>query len=113
MAVKYCSIKKRTDFISLFTKSKTIPGKLVFFRARKNSLDSTRFCIVVSSKISKKATARNKIRRKIKEIIKKAYPGLKPGFDVAITAKSAILDKKFSTIQKEIIKLFKEAGILK
>ena len=113
MTVKYYRIKKRIDFENLFRKSKAIAGKLVFFKVKKNNVGSSRFCIVVSSKISKKAVVRNKIKRRIREISKKIYPGLKPGFDIAIIARTAILNKKYSEIEEEINNLFKSAKILK
>jgi len=113
MTVKYYRIKKRIDFENLFRKSKTIAGKLIFFKIKKNSTGSSRFCIVVSSKISKKAVIRNKIKRRIKEIAKKNYPGLKPGFDIAIIARTEILNKKYSEIEEEINNLFKSVKISK
>jgi len=113
MTVKYYRIKKRIDFENLFRKSKTIAGKLIFFRVKKNALSSFRFCVVVSSKVSKKAVVRNKIKRRIKEIVKTSYPGLRSGFDIAIIAQTEILNKKYSEIEAEVNNLFKSAKILK
>jgi len=112
MAVKYCRIKKRIDFENLFRKSKTIPGKLVFFKVKKNGMDSSRFCVVVGLKIAKKAAIRNKTKRRIKEILRNVYPLLKPGFDIAIITKKEILGKKYNTIAEEINDLLKSAKII-
>lgn len=102
MAVKFQHITKRLDFENLFKRGKLATGKLVFLKTIKTEVNVPRFCVVVSSKTSKKAVARNKVKRQIRGIMKKFYLNLKPGFDIAIIAKKEILNKKYSEITIDI-----------
>lgn len=63
--------------------------------------------VVVSKKVSKKATTRNKIRRQIKAIIQTHVKKYK-GTDITIFTKPEIINKKFSDIKKEIETLLKK-----
>ena len=56
-------LKKKKDFEEVFKKGKAVRGNFLFVRYLKNSLQFPRFAFVVSSKVSKKAVARNRIRR--------------------------------------------------
>jgi ribonuclease P protein component len=53
--------------------------------------DNSRFSIVVSKKISKKATIRNLIRRRIYEIIRLELPYLRSNYDIVIIINSPTL----------------------
>jgi len=106
-------IIKKIDFENIFKRGKTIAGKLIFFKIIKTNTVKTRTCVVVGSKISKKATVRNKIRRRIKGAMKGICPGLARGFDIAIVAKKEIVDEDYQTIKEEINKLLKTTKVYK
>jgi len=55
--------------------------------------------VIVSKKVSKKATARNKIRRRIKAIIKTHK---KKEMDITVFTKPEIINKKFKEIKTEL-----------
>jgi len=93
---------KRADFNNLFKKGKTIAGKLVFLKLKKNKQKLSRFAIVVGLKVSKKSTTRNKIKRQLKEIIGKSANNIKSGFDMLIVVKPQIIGRKYREIEKEI-----------
>ncbi len=78
-----------------------------------NQKGSTRMTVVVSTKISKKAVARNKIKRRIREIIKKEImPHIKNGYDVIVMTKKSVLESDFSKMKKDTIKLFKKSKLI-
>ncbi len=57
----------------------------------KNTLASSRFAVVVGTKVSKRAVDRNRIRRQYREIVRSMMKEIKPGFDVIfLTAKPAL-----------------------
>jgi len=68
----------------------------------KNNLGLNRFGFVVSQKVSKKATIRNKVRRRLTEAIKVRAKNIKTGIDVILIALPGIEKKEFSEI-KEIV----------
>lgn len=67
-----------------------------------NGLSHNRFGLVVSNKISKKATERNLLKRRIREVLRAFDPKLKAGFDMVIVVYPPMRGKKFSEI-KEIL----------
>lgn len=104
---------KKADFNNLFKKGKTIAGELVFLKLRRNSLENSRFCFVVNLKTSKKATVRNKIKRQLRDIIKNNLNNIKSGFDVAIIAKSEIINNKYKKIKEEVESLIEKTKLYK
>ena len=70
MLIKEKRIKKRKDFEIIFRNSKSLKNNLFVLRVAKNNLQISRFGFVVSQKVSKKATVRNKVRRRLAAAIK-------------------------------------------
>jgi ribonuclease P protein component len=97
-------IKRKKDFKIIFKKARSRKNTLFVFKTTKNNLNLNRFGFVVSQKVSKKATIRNKIRRRLIEAIKTEKESIKPGTDTVIIALPGIEKKNFSEIKKEIKK---------
>ena len=78
--------------------------KIPYFTVRvsKNNVSVSRFGFVVSLKVSKKATLRNKARRRLSEAIKSQEKNIKPGIDAVIIALPGIEKKEFSEIKKAV-----------
>jgi len=78
----------------------------------KNNLNLSRFAFIVSNKIHKRATKRNRIKRLLRESIRLLLPKIKPGFEAVFLTKKRILGKDFQIIQSEVKKSFKKVGLL-
>ncbi|PJE50396.1 MAG: ribonuclease P protein component [Candidatus Yanofskybacteria bacterium CG10_big_fil_rev_8_21_14_0_10_36_16] len=91
-------LKKNSDFQKVIKNGKSVNGEFLFIKFVKNELDHSRFGIVVSSKVSSKATARNKIKRRISESISPIYKKQKTNLDIVVISIPRILEKT----QKEI-----------
>lgn len=89
--------------------------KLDFLRLKTigNNLNYSRFGFIVSKKVSKKATVRNKTKRILSEIIKELLPRLKKGLDVALMAESGIEKREFRDISECLKTLFEKAKLFK
>jgi len=79
-------LKKKKDFEWVFKKGKSFRDGFLSLRLVENNLKTSRFAFVVSLKVSKKATLRNKLKRGLKKTIKANLPRIKTGFDVMLTA---------------------------
>jgi len=99
--------KKDFDRI-LKSKSKFYSNNFIL-RFSKNELSKSRFCVVVSKKISKRAVDRNRIRRRTYEALRLNYDKIKPGFDFMIFAKLSVLKLSYSDIEKDLLYIFKKA----
>ena len=112
MLPKRNRLTKKKDFERVFKEGKkyNLPGGKIYLKIIKNKLKSSRFGFVVSKKISKKATVRNRIKRRLREAVRMKMPEIKKGIDGVIVV---VPDKDFSEVQEEINKIFKKAGIMK
>ena len=80
--------------------------------SRQNSVaDVSRFAVIVSNKIDKKAVKRNKIRRLIYEALWGLRPKIKNGVEGVFLVKKNINQATFSEIKNEIEKLFKRTKL--
>jgi len=118
MLPKINSLKKRKDIERVFEKGKRFKEDFLILKITKNALSQTRFGFIVSKKVSKKATLRNKIKRKLREIVSKKGKKLKkgchpsvtrPGMDILLIALPGLETKDFWEIDETLNKLFKEA----
>lgn len=122
MSPKINSLKKRKDIERVFEKGKRFKEDFLILKITKNALSQTRFGFIVSKKVSKKATLRNKIKRKLREIVSKKGKKLKkgrrpsatrPGMDIVLIALPGLETKDFWEIDETLNKLFKKAKCLK
>lgn len=67
------SIRKESDFKKILRYGKNLDFGIFKVCVLENSLSYPRFAYVVSQKVSKKATVRNKIRRRAKEFTRRFF----------------------------------------
>ena len=111
MLPKINRIKKRKDFEAIFKNSKSLKNSLFSLKTAKNNLGLNRFGFVVSLKVSKNATVRNKVRRRLVEAIKTQKENIKNGTDAVLVAFSGIEKKEFSEIKEAVKARLTKAGI--
>ena len=104
-------LSKKKDFDKVFKKGKSSFDGLLGVKMLKNEQEFTRFGIIVSSKVSKKAVIRNKIKRRIRNIIAKNYNSGADAKNVVIISLPKILGKKYNEIEKSLGAHFKKLKI--
>lgn len=87
----------------VFKKGRIINSNFFFIKFRRNRLPFSRFLVIVSSKISKKAVIRNKVKRRLNEIIRLNVLKDKPGYDLIVMTKSGILDQEYSKLREVLV----------
>lgn len=105
-------LRKEKDFERVFKKGEKTKGDSLFLRFARNNLSQSRFGIVVSKKVSLKATERNRIKRKIGEDIREILPRVKKGWDVVVLVAPSFLSQKEELRQTAIEDIFKKAKLL-
>ena len=113
MLAKLNRLKRKKDFARIFKKGRGFKEECLFLKVLPSGANQSRFGIIVSQKISKKASERNKIRRRIRAAIFKKLTALEGSFDAVIVAIPGIAKKDFTAIEKMITELFKKARIIK
>ncbi len=96
MLPKQYRLQKTKDIQFVLKKGKNFFQPLVSVK-RLPSQNIARFCFVVSTKVSKRATQRNYIRRLMREVVRAQITNIKPG-DYVIFAKPQIGKEKNGVI---------------
>ncbi len=111
MLNKINRLTKDKDFDNVFKNGKSSYDKLIGVKAIQNQLENSRFGILISTKVSKKAVERNKIKRQIREIIRLQPDKIKFGYDIVIITLPAVLGKSYQEIKGSINCHFKRLGL--
>jgi len=98
---------KRKDFKEVLEKGKTIKTNYLIFKYLKQNLPYFRLGILISKKVSKKATERNKIKRRIREIVRLNLPETSDKLDMVFIVLPQIKNE-FSFLKEEILKIFEK-----
>jgi len=112
MLPKNNRLTKKKDFEYVFKKGRSFKEDFLILKIVENHLGQIRFGFVVSQKISKKASLRNKIKRRISESVRLKIGKLKKRLDGILIALPEIEKRDFWKIDEIIEKLFKKAKIL-
>ncbi len=111
MLSKLNRLKKKKDIERVFKQGKGFKEDFLILKVVKNNLKNSRFAFVISQKVSKKATLRNKIRRRLRELVRLKIRDIKKGIDLIILAAPGLETKDFWEIEEALNKLFAKAGI--
>lgn len=85
---------------------------LKYLRDQKH--DRFRMAVVVSKKVTKKATTRNRIRRRLYEIIRQQAEHIAPDSDFILSVfDSSIAKAPAKEVEEKTLELFKQAGLYK
>lgn len=104
-------LKKKKDFEKVFRKGKGFKEDFLALKTCRNDFNCSRFGFVVSQKISKKATVRNKIKRMLRKIIEENLKTIKKGSDVLIIVLPGLEISDFWQIKEICNKLLKKADL--
>lgn len=114
MLPKQNRISDKKEFSTILERGKIFQGPsfgLACYK-EKDSLPP-RFGFIVSNKISKLATRRNRIRRILREIVRSKLAQIKPGFLFVILVKKNILEKSYTDLEAEFRDTLAKTGSLK
>lgn len=113
MLARQHRLVKQKDFERIFKQGKSYYTKLLGAKTLGSQLEFNRFGIVISTKVSKKATERNKLKRQIRQALRELDKNLKSGFDLVIMALPGFLNQEYKTVRDELGKIFKGLKLFK
>ena len=111
MLKKQHRLNKNKDFESVFKNRGSAYAPSLGLRLAANGLENSRFAVLVSKKVSKKAVVRNKIKRQIRNILREDYLQIIKGYDVVIVCLPTIATKTFAEIQAELKFVFHKSRL--
>ncbi len=106
-------LKRIKDFQVVLKMGKGRKEDFLILKYLKNKLSINRVGFIVSQKVAKKATQRNKIKRRLREVVRKNLNRLTPGYDMIFIAQKGSEEKKFSELEEKVEQLLKKTKILK
>ncbi len=98
------------DIRLLLRKGKRLHDPMFQLIYHKNNLSVSRFAFIVSTKIDKRATVRNRIKRLLRESVRLLLPNATSGFDVIFIAKTADMGD-ISQVKPKTEDILKKAGL--
>lgn len=105
-------LQKSKDIQQVIKKGSRFRAPHVQFSVFKTDAEVSRFAFIVSNKISKKATARNRTKRLMRESVRHLLPQLRPGFDIIIWASYGALDQTQAMIEQELRTSFQKMRLM-
>lgn len=112
MLAKKYRLRKNKDFEKAAKKGQAVFGNALSLKWIKNDLYYARFGIVVSLKVDKRATVRNRIKRIIRAIIRGHFNQFKQGFDYLVLANHDIKSMDYNEIKDKLLDLFKKGHLI-
>lgn len=112
MLPKAHRLTRESDFKKIAKEAKSVHSRLFLLKKLSSLEKQTKFGIVISTKVSKKATIRNKVKRQTREIIHLNLPQIKPNYKVVIIVKNNIVDKDYQEIEKDLESILKKAKLI-
>ncbi|MFA6227692.1 MAG: ribonuclease P protein component [Patescibacteria group bacterium] len=112
MLAKKYRISKKQEFEKIFKNGKKDSSHNFIIRFMDNDLENCRFSVIVSNKISGKATERNKIRRRAKAIISDNLSNFRKNIDLLIIALLPSKKLDFANFNSDIVKLLVKNKII-
>lgn len=112
MLPKVNRLNKKKDIERVFREGKGFKEDFLILKMIKNNLENSRFAFIVTQKVSKKATLRNKVKRRLRELVRLKLKKIKKGLDFILLAKPGIEKKDFQEVDEALNKLFKKTEII-
>jgi len=110
MLPKKNRLQKKKDIDDVFRKGETRKSSLFIVKIKNNSFKDWRFCFIVSQKVSKKASIRNRIRRRLRGFVSnnlKALAPAKTGKDILIIVRPGAEKESLQEIEKTLMGILK------
>jgi len=111
MLKKTYRLKRQKEFKALFQKKQLVKEGFLILKMAPNNKKESRFGVVVSQKVSKKAVVRNKIKRQIRAIIFRNLQKIKKGYDLVFIVLPGFEKNNFYEMATVINKMLTKAKL--
>ena len=108
---KYRLIKDK-DFARVARYGQKAYGSQFNLKWIENHKHYSRWGIIVSLKVDKKAVVRNKIKRRLRAILREEIDSLAPGWDVIIITKDRIKELDYSQLQSIFLEILNKKNLI-
>ncbi len=110
MLNKIHRLTKGVEFQDILRNGSKAYGMMVVIRYKKH--DENKIGFIVSTKVAKNATDRNRIKRLLREVVRREFLEKMKGYWVVMVAKKDIVDKDYAQIKHDLQISFKKRGLI-
>jgi ribonuclease P protein component len=104
-------LRDSRDFAHLRAEGQSYSVRGLLVSVAPNRLEHNRYGFVTSKALGG-AVVRNRMRRVLREVVRAFHPQLQPGYDVALIARSALVQQPFTEVQRSVRVCLERAGII-
>lgn len=105
-------LTQKSEFENVFKSGRLLKRDFLILRFFPNNLSYPRFGFIISTKVSKKSTLRNRLRRWLREIARSIVKSdFDKGADIVVSLTPEARDKEFRDIKDSFEKILKQTGI--
>ncbi len=104
-------LSRPQDFAALQERGTIRSHPLLAARVARTDLGITRFGLATGRALGS-AVVRNRVRRRLREAIRSMHPLLRPGWDILVIARPAIVDANHRAIGSALRRLLARGGVL-
>lgn len=104
-------LSRPQDFKALQERGTIRSHPLLATRVLRTDVGPTRFALATGRALGP-AVVRNKVRRRLREALRSMGPGLRPGWDVLVIARPAIVKADYGTVTQALRRLLTRGGVV-
>ena len=104
-------LSRPQDFAAIQEKGAIRSHPLLAARVLRTDLGTTRFGLATGRALGP-AVVRNRVRRRLREEIRSLLPSMRPGWDVLVIARPAIVRADYGALRAALARLLGRAGVL-
>jgi|SRR3989339_735337 len=113
MLLKNNRLSLQKDFLVIKKRGKSFYNQFFKLKYIANQSEASRFSVIISAKISKKAVIRNRLRRQCLEIIRLNINQIKTGYNILIWPNNQTIGLDYQILEKNLLILLKKSTLLK
>jgi ribonuclease P protein component len=99
------------DFAALQERGSIRSHPLLSARMLRTELKTARFALATSRALGS-AVVRNRVRRRLRETLRSLLPSVRPGWDVLVIARPAIVTAEYQAIGSALSRLLARGGVI-
>jgi ribonuclease P protein component len=104
-------LSRLQEFSAIQERGSTRSSNLVTARFLRTNLEATRFGLATGRRLGG-AVARNRVRRRLREALREMAVSFRPGWDVLIIARPAIVAADYAALVESLRRTLERGGVL-